>query len=151
MDAKSLDNSVYAFAQEVSSWANARFYSDFKLATVKLDWSSSRKSHRGGMYKAGPGINLAMRLIYPYTKKGQIYRFYEYPSYDADRIIGGFYATDPFLYTKAVICHEIAHSVQYFHFKKTNTRGLPHGTEFKRYYASLRINFINPYIPKQNN
>ena len=124
-------------------------YPDF-TCSVKLDWKFSRRCSRGGIYKDGPGINIAMSsAALVYLKYPDIYRFYEYPSFDSDKHIGGFYATDYTLKLKAIVAHEVAHAVQFFEYKKLNTRCKPHGPIFKKYYKLLRDNFVNPSLPTQ--
>lgn len=124
-------------------------YPDF-TCTVKLDWKFNRRCSRGGIYKDGPGINIAMgSAALVYLTYPEIYRFYEYPSFDSDRHIGGFYATDYKLKLQAIIAHEVAHAVQFFEYKKLGTRCKPHGPVFKKYYKLLRDNFVNPNLPSQ--
>ena len=130
----------------METWVKQSLFSDFTLVS-KFDWSPSRRASRGGIYKDGPGINIAMYYI-PRVP-GEIYRFYEYPSFDANNIIGGFYSRRPYDKLEATIAHEVAHAVQFFAYKKLNTSCKPHGTMFKEYYAMLRKQFINFKLPVQ--
>jgi hypothetical protein len=141
-------NFAYSFAKQLEVWVQQTLFSDFTL-NVKLDWSTSRVSSRGGMYKAGPGINIAMTPAFPITVPQMPYLFNEYPSYHADKDIGGFYALDPYLKLQAIIAHEVAHATQFHSYKVTGTRCQPHGAVFKNYYRMLRVRFINDYIPDQ--
>lgn len=139
---------VTSYARQVETWIVKEIYPDFTLATIKLDWSPSRRSHRGGYYAAGPGINLAMRLL----KKpiaGIPIRFYEYRSFDNDSVIGGFYTDDSQQYNQAIILHEMAHAVQFYTYRLKNTRCKPHGPMFKNYYSMLRKAFLNDKLPSQ--
>jgi predicted metallopeptidase len=86
----------------------------------------------------------------PYHDPKYVYRFYEYPSYDADKIIGGFYARDNALKVEVVVAHEIAHAIQFFEYKKFSTRCKPHGPKFKQHYKLLRQLFINDRLPEQS-
>jgi hypothetical protein len=149
LDAKSkeqLELSAYRWVSKcedvISTWSDC---SEFVLHKCVLDWSSRRRSSRGGWYATGPGINIAMAI----TSKPRTspYRMYEYPSFDADPIIGGFYSDDPDLALGMTICHEMAHAVQFFRVKHLGKpRGKPHGVDFKTPYALLRKALINPHI-----
>ena len=127
----------------VRSWPN---FDNFVLAVIKKDWSKSRISSRGGMYKEGPGINIAMhRYAVP---KLSIYRFYEYASYDEDKNIGGFFSTDPEHEIAAIVLHEVAHSAQFFaHYEGFKQVDKPHGDSFKIPYFKLRTSLLNNKIP----
>lgn len=135
------------YSRKVASWVVANIYSDFTL-TTKFDWSNKRVASRGGMYAKGPGINIAMAHAYP-NNKGEVYRFHEYKSYDANSVIGGFYAKDPILKLESLLLHEISHAIQFFSYKKTGVRCKPHGPVFKHYYQMLRIEFLNYKLPEQ--
>lgn len=143
------NNIALRFALKLEAYVQKNMYSDFKL-DVKLDWARNRTSSRGGIYKNGPGINIAM---YPtamlYHDPKYVYRFYEYPSYDANNVIGGFYARESTLKVEAVVAHEVAHAIQFFEYKKFSTRCKPHGPKFKQHYKLLRETFINDRLPEQ--
>jgi hypothetical protein len=131
----------------MQNWVKQNLFSDFTL-TTKFDWDSTRRCSRGGIYKDGPGINIAMYWAVP-SVEGETYRFREYASFDADKVIGGFYSKRPYDKLEAIIAHEIAHAVQFFAYKKLNTRCKPHGPMFKKYYAMLRTDFINSKLSDQ--
>jgi hypothetical protein len=136
---------VSACEVEISKWSDCK---DFALHKCTLDWSKTRRSSRGGWYATGPGINIAMAVSA--KQRGELYRMYEYPSFDTDPVIGGFYATDPNLALGMVICHEMAHAVQFFRIIHLGyARGKPHGTEFKQPYAQLRKAILNPLLVNQ--
>lgn len=135
------------YCKNIETWIKSNIYTDFSL-TTKFDWSNKRVASRGGLYAKGPGINMAMASSYP-NNKGEVYRFYEYRSYDADKTIGGFYAKDPVLKLEALLLHEISHAVQFFSYSKTGTRCKPHGPVFKRFYSTLRTEFLNYKLPDQ--
>ena len=132
---------------KAEAWIKERLFPDFTVS-AKFDWDSKRRSSRGGIYKEGPGINMAMYWAVP-NNHGTTYRFYEYASYDKDPSIGGFYSRNPYDKLDAILLHEIAHAVQFFSYKKTNTRCKPHGPVFKQYYKALRTEFINYRLPDQ--
>lgn len=137
------------FNLKLEKFVQDNFYRDFTCG-IKLDWDYKRRSSRGGIYKNGPGINIAMASAALIDKpKDNVYRFYEYKSYDTSKVIGGFYATDYLLKLHAVIAHEVAHAVQFFEYDKLNTRCKPHGIIFKKYYSIFRESFINEHIPNQ--
>lgn len=130
---------------EIKKWDG---YKDFFMNKVQLDWSTSRKSSRGGWYPGGPGINIAMHLNY--WPHNNIFRYYEYPAYDSHKVIGGFYAYGSDIKLGATICHEMAHAAQMYPvFMFKSPRVKPHGDEFKTIYAKLRTKFINPLLPCQ--
>ena len=81
------------YIRKVEAFCQREIYKKFKLGSVKLDWSINRRSSRGGMYADGPGINIAMRGCCR-DHKGQIYRVYEYSSFNDDPDIGGFYTVE---------------------------------------------------------
>jgi len=147
MNKVELDAFCYAYARKVEQWAVQNIYKDFTLH-VKLDWNPTRRCSRGGIYAQGPGINMAMKDIFP-GNKGEIYRFYEYASYDSDTTIGGFYSTNPVHKTEAILLHEVAHALQFFCYKKNNTRCKPHGPTFKNFYKRLRVEFLNHKLENQ--
>jgi SprT-like family len=137
------------FKLQLERYIQENLYKDF-TCDIKLDWDFKRRTSRGGIYKNGPGINIAMAsaaLIMHNPK--DVYRFYEYPSYDSNNVIGGFYAKDYLLKLRAIIAHEVAHAVQFFEYKKLNIRCKPHGPVFKKHYSTLRTTFINNDIPNQ--
>ena len=131
----------------MEGWVKNNLFSDFTLVS-KFDWDVKRRCSRGGIYKDGPGINIAMYTTVP-SLEGETYRFREYPSFDADKVIGGFYSQRPYDKLEAIIAHEVAHAIQFFAYKKLNTRCKPHGPMFKKYYAMLRTDFINAKLPDQ--
>ena len=59
------------FIRRVEKHCQEEIYVDFKLASVKLDWSLKRSCSRGGMYADGPGINIAMAWLH--KRQGSIY------------------------------------------------------------------------------
>lgn len=122
-----------------------QWHDDFSLVRCKLDWSTRRRSSRGGWYN-GPGINIAMAL---HTHKNGIYRQYEYPSFDSDPEIGGFYSTCTNHSLGMVVCHEMAHAVQFYRHRILDIEmDRPHGNSFKTPYRALRKAILNPHLPK---
>ena len=124
----------------------------FKMGQVKFDWSPRRRRSYGGLYKIDnvwqPGISIAMTN---YTRsQDNIYRWYEYKSFDESPVIGGFYSDNLADRVRAVIAHEMAHAIQHWHqwsCKLPKTK--PHGDEFKYYYQILREEFVNGRLPDQ--
>ena len=127
----------------IRTWDN---YQNFVLSKFELDWSLKRRSSRGGWYKEGAGISIAMSLAcMPRTSP---YRMYEYKSFDADPVIGGFYATDENLSLGLHVCHEMAHAAQFYsHFNLGVESDRPHGVLFKNTYRKLRVAVLNRHIP----
>jgi hypothetical protein len=136
------------FAYKIARFINVNFYSDFMLNSVRYDWASSRRSSRGGIYTNGPGINIALAIHGPEKEQGAR-KLEEYRSYNSNKTIGGFYYTKKCAKLESVVCHEVAHSVQFFSYHKTGVRCKPHGRVFKKYYAAIREEFINPYLEDQ--
>jgi len=125
--------------------------SSFQMGEIKFDFSKRRVSSRGGINKVDgiwmPFISIAM---HNYTQPSNIYRFYEYKSYDEDKVIGGFYSNNIEHRIIAVICHEMAHAIQFWHTYYNNIQNVkPHGEEFKTYYAALRQVYLNNNLPDQ--
>lgn len=146
VDREHKEKQAYSWVTQCEDYIRTVHYSDFSLVRCKLDWSTRRRSSRGGWYN-GPGINIAMHL---YTRKLGLYRQYEYPSFDSDPVIGGFYSTEASHALGMVICHEMAHAVQYYRDRVLNIKiDRPHGESFKNPYRELRINILNPCLPPQ--
>lgn len=149
MDAKrkeELEVAAYRWVSKcediINTWSDC---ADFVLHKCVLDWSPRRRSSRGGWYSTGPGINIAMAIAC--KTRTTPYRMYEYPSFDGDPVIGGFYSADPDLALGMTICHEMAHAVQFFRIKHLEQpRGKPHGEQFKTPYSLLRKTILNPLI-----
>jgi len=127
--------------------------SEFKLGRVQVDWSPRRRASRGGIYRGGkypfcaPGINIAINHLIPTYG---IYRAYEYKSFDADPVIGGFYSDNVEDRLIMVIAHEMAHAIQRWHeYYCQIPYSKPHGVEFKKYYAILRQVYVNPNLKDQ--
>lgn len=130
----------------IVSWSG---FEDYKLGLFKLDWSTRRTSSRGGIYHNAPGINIAMNVAVKPTKI--VARAYEYASFDRDKVIGGFYYTDTNLKLGHHICHEMAHTVQFY---SRSVLGLgdfdkPHGKSFKTPYRAIRQKILNPLLEPQ--
>jgi hypothetical protein len=143
------NNIAQRFTLTLESYVKDTLYNDF-TCSLKLDWSKTRRTSRGGLYCNGPGINIAMNSAALISLDGNtVYRFYEYPSYDSNSIIGGFYAKDYTIKLKAIIAHEVAHAVQFFAYKKLNIRCKPHGPLFKIHYSTFRELFINSLLSDQ--
>ena len=137
------------YIRNVEAFCQREIYKKFKLSSVKLDWSINRRSSRGGMYADGPGINIAM-LGCCRDHKGQIYRVYEYSSFNDDPDIGGFYTRRSYDKLDMVILHEIAHALQYYSYKINRHRCKPHGPVWKNFYSRLRNAFLNNTLENQH-
>ena len=137
------------YIRKVEAFCQREIYKKFKLGSVKLDWSINRRSSRGGMYADGPGINIAT-LGCCRDHKGQIYRVYEYSSFNDDPDIGGFYTRRSYDKLDMVILHEIAHALQYYSYKINRHRCKPHGPVWKNFYSRLRNAFLNNTLENQH-
>lgn len=121
----------------------------FYLSLVKTDWNKKRRCHRGGLYKNGPGISIAMHsAIAPFyfgkhLIKDIVVYFYEYKSFDTNKHIGGYYCTTPDINILGCVAHEVAHAVQFFHNSFTAGQDNGHGQTFKYFYKILRKAFVN--------
>lgn len=135
------------FARMVEKQCQQEVYTDFNLATIKLDWSPKRRCSRGGMYADGPGINMAMHHLV--KTQGNIYYSHEYKSFDNDPEIGGIYSRNKWHRLEMVILHEIAHALQFYSYKINNYRCKPHGPAFKNFYRRLRNIHLNPFLEDQ--
>jgi hypothetical protein len=135
----------------IKTW-NLRGASEFKLGRRTIDNSPKRRSSRGGLYKIKgiymPGINLAVNHFF--KNNGPVHYFSEYASFRKSTSIGSFYTEGLDLVFNALVCHEMAHAIQYWHTYYTKgDKTLPHGPEFKYYYQTLRDRFVNPFLPNQ--
>ena len=90
LDQVTINKYANEYIRMVEEVIQKEIYVKFKLASVKLDWSPSRRSSRGGYYADGPGINIAMSSLVR-ENNNEIYRVYEYKSFDSDPDIGGIY------------------------------------------------------------
>ena len=155
MEQVSINKWTQDFIKEVEHYIQTEIYKKFKLAQVNLDWNPRRRTSRGGHYSAGPGISIAMHSMVPESPFGdddliEIYRVYEYKSFDADKEIGGIYSNFKYQKLQLVVLHEIAHALQYYSYRINNFRCKPHGITFKNFYRRLRNKFLNPFLPDQN-
>ena len=150
----SINKWTHNFIKDVEYFIQTEIYKKFKLAQINLDWNPRRRSSRGGHYSAGPGISIAMDRMVPDSPFGdddliEIYRVYEYKSFDADKEIGGIYSNFKYQKLQLVVLHEIAHALQYYSYRINNFRCKPHGITFKNFYRRLRNKFLNPFLPDQ--
>lgn len=124
---------------------------DFELAFSKLDWSKRRRCSRGGWYpkQGGAGVSISMSVAAKPTE-GEIIRVYEYKSFDASPVIGGFYTRNTEDKIALHCLHEVAHAAQYWgYYLKKLSPGEPHGSVWKSIYAHLRKSILNPRLPDQ--
>jgi len=114
---------------------------------LKMDWSPRRICSRGGNYTRGIGINIAMLQSVKFnTSFKNPNLLTEYTSFKTDPVIGEFWSHTWQLILKTDITHEVAHAWGAFTKDAMN-----HGTQWKRKYAILRREFINPYIDEDLN
>lgn len=119
----------------------------FYLGSIKVDPSPRRRASRGGMYKSGPGISIATHY---WSQTIGPYRFLEYPSFNEDPQIGGFYSNDTSHALKALVAHETSHALQRWReYEKHLPPSKPHGQTFKNIYRTLREVLVNPFLPDQ--
>ena len=137
------------YIRKVEAFCQREIYKKFSLGSVRLDWDPKRRSSRGGMYADGPGINIAMNHLCR-DHKGEIYRVYEYKSFDDHPDIGGFYTRRNYDKLDMVILHEIAHALQYYSYKINRHRCKPHGPVWKNFYSRLRNAFLNYTLENQH-
>jgi hypothetical protein len=123
-------------------------FESFALSDAKFDWSERRTRSRGGRYPWGLGISIAMYHATKHDPQG-VHKVYEYRSYTTDPIIGSIYIRDPLHGLRMIILHELAHTMQYYHYRKFTYRCKPHGKMFKQWYKMLRVNFLNNDLPNQ--
>jgi hypothetical protein len=127
----------------ISAWTG---YENFVLSKCTLDWAITRRASRGGWYKEGPGISIAMSQAC--MPRFAPFRIYEYKSFDSDPVIGGFYATDENLALGLHVCHEMAHAAQFYsHFELGIESDKPHGLLFRKLYSIIRTEVLNKKIP----
>jgi hypothetical protein len=91
-----------------------------------------------------------MSKAVPRIPDKEIYRVYEYKSFDHDPTIGGIYIREPEFKVGLIMLHEVAHAAQYWlKYMKNKNPGTPHGDLWKRLYACLRSNILNPQLENQ--
>ena len=127
---------------------------DFRLARIRVDWSTRRRYSRGGWYPAyrGAGVSLAMWPVCGRKdpKDRVPMKVFEYASFQNDSEIGNFYTDDLHHRLLMIICHEMGHAAQYFHKRHHGmTQIKPHGKEFKMFYREIRNHWLNPNLPDQ--
>jgi len=133
---KNFDDYAHLFVEDVEHTIKQK-YPAFKISITKFDWSPRRTRSKGGRYSKGYGISIAMKRYLNWGK--DTHRVYEYASYDSDPVIGGFYTSNPLDSLKMVICHEMAHALQFYMFDCGYRVEEPHGVLFKTLYKDLRI------------
>lgn len=137
------------FTLLLQKYVQETLYTTF-TCSLNVDWNPRRTRSKGGVYANGPGISIAMHhTALVYNNADTVYRFYEYPSYDAHAVIGGFYSCNWVHKLEAVIAHEVAHAVQFFEYAKLGIRCKSHGAVFKKHYATFRTHFVNAQLPEQ--
>ena len=142
---------IEEWLQEYSAYDSMR---DFRLAHIRLDWSTRRRYSRGGWYNQhkGAGVSIAMWPICgrksPNEKIPQ--KVFEYTSFQNDLEIGNFYTDNTHDRLMMVLCHEVGHAAQYFHKRYHKMSKIkPHGKEFKMFYREIRNHWLNPRLPDQ--
>lgn len=69
----------------------------------------------------------------------------EYASIRKDPVIGDYFPEDSYKATKALVCHEVAHAIQYWNWhrggEKKAERPKPHGHEWRVIYRALRSHY----------
>ena len=119
---------------------------------VKVDWATSRTTHRGGLYAKGPGMNLAGDSFLTFSnfcKKHGIVYFKEYKSYETDPVIGSAFIDKWETYVGLVVGHEASHAAQrYLEQVRKLPRSAPHGPAFKKIYTMIRME-LNKELPDQ--
>lgn len=139
-----------AFTYKVENYLQT-LNSRFKLSVAKFYYSPDIRVSHGGFYRQADGegylIEIAMNFFI--SNKNTTHRVYEHPSYDSDKIIGGFYTSDYIDGIKMTICHEMAHAFQHFLYNRGFVRESGHGELFKSIYRPLRELFVNHSLPDQ--
>jgi hypothetical protein len=127
----------------------------WKNLFVKLDYHDYRTSSRGGYRNRRAYITIApdMNRALPNT----LYNFNEYSSFAHSNVIGSCQGSARLVF-EALLCHELAHAIQYWarstrtplNKPSQNTAGLsrsalnpPHGQGFREIYRALRLSLIN--------
>lgn len=144
---KELEQEVIKFANKVIEFVRSTYDSKF-TCDVKVSWDSRRKTSWGGKNSAGKKyISIAIHRYTYLDKVGDFWHFQEYKTVAQYRDTCEFYATNPLLVFKAIICHEVAHAYIAHIYKNRKTAGIrPHGPEWREIYAKLREQFVNMYI-----
>lgn len=100
--------------------------------SLKLSWSAKRRKSWGST----KGLSLAM--LWGTVEK--IY-FHEYKSFSQDPDIGAFYCPSWQDSLRALVCHEISHTIV---ARKYRLGG--HGAHFRSTYRALRNSYVKPFL-----
>jgi len=122
---------------------------------LKFRWEDDAKTSWAGRSDGRAVMSLAMRracLPMPVI---------EYPSFNADPVIGYLPTTNPRVHLAATCAHELAHVVQYeikaavigagatgAALSAWTTENTPHGPRFREIYRKLRALYVNNMILK---
>ena len=141
---------AYQFSSEIAEYAKTLDgMSEFSLAKRTFDWSARRTRSRGGMYRDGPGISIAMARTCA-SRYDQLFVVKEYPAYESHPTIGSIYTYSILDSLRLTIAHEMAHALQYFSYRyHYRPKSAPHGPVFKEFYTLLREKFVNIHLDDQ--
>ena len=90
------------------------------------------------------GLTLLCRTLF----KGEIYRVYEYKSFDSDPDIGGIYTRNKWHRLELVILHEIAHALHIIRIRLTIS-GVNLTDLLGEIFTVGFVTDINPYLDNQ--
>lgn len=124
---------------------------------LTMSWDPRRRASRGGRYRRGYGLSIALRGCFPWGppwNRAHLYR--EYPAIAGDPIIGSFHG-DWRAHIRATIAHETAHVVQQWALRNADAQTArdwstaslkkPHGVGWRRIYGHFRQAMQSPDAP----
>lgn len=81
--------------------------------------------------------------------KNNEWMFIEYSHIHKDHDIGSFISDNPLDHVRAVVAHEIAHAIHWWHINECgHKRTRPHGGDWRFLYRALRREWVNPLRSK---
>lgn len=106
---------------------------------LTVTFTNCRHIHAGGYHLKHANITYGLKSTW---LEGNINYFQEYKRHAKSLHIGSFVSESPTLIHKAVVCHEMAHAIQFWN----GSPGKPHGSRWRILYRALRDEWVNPYI-----
>lgn len=95
-----------------------------------------------------PGRKGVWKLATQHAKIGE-WLFVEYSHIHNDSVIGGFISDDPRDHTRALVAHELAHAVHWWHIQTGyESERTSHGKAWQAIYRELRVEWVNPLRAK---
>lgn len=144
-EAEQLVEATLAECMSVAKSHRDVFDHRFSVPELTMSWAANRTRSRGGVRRGKPIVSIAMGCHVP-TEIPEVEGYYmtEYSHIRNSKRIGAFHSVDWRDVVKAVVCHEVAHSIQYqplYQFNQFYQK--PHGDGWRTLYGKLRDELVN--------